>query len=114
MKSEGDTMEEVKQFLADMGVRIFAQRKRLGITQEALAEKADVSPQLISAVENGIRAVSSDKLFRISRALHVSADYLMSGEISESDKFLLGEKLKNATSEQLQAIDKITDIILNL
>ena len=71
-------------------------------------------PQFISAVENGIRAVSSDKLFRISRALHVSADYLMSGEILESVQFLLGEKLKNATSEQLQAIDKITDIILNL
>lgn len=107
-------MDFTQKFLKDMGARISAQRKRLGITQETLAEKADVSPQLISAVENGIRAVSSDKLFRISRALHVSADYLMSGEVSESDKFLLGEKLKNASAEQLQAIDKITDIILKL
>ena len=107
-------MDFTQKFLKDMGARISAQRKYLGITQETLAEKADVSPQLISAVENGIRAVSSDKLFRISRALHVSADYLMSGEVSESDKFLLGEKLKNASAEQLQAIDKITDIILKL
>ena len=53
MKSEGDTMEEVKQFLADMGARISAQRKRLGITQEALAEKQTYCRSLSLLLKTG-------------------------------------------------------------
>lgn len=107
-------MNETQLFLKEMGKRVSARRKYLDITQELLAEMADVSPQLISAVENGTRAVSSDKLFRISKALNISSDYLLCGEITESDKLIINEKLKNATSEQLLAIEQISDIILKL
>ena len=107
-------MEDVQCFLKTMGRRISARRTILGLTQEALAEMADVSPQLISTAENGIRAIGSDKLYRISQALHVSADYLMCGETQEKDRSQLCEKLANATAEQLQAIDRICDVILNL
>ena len=107
-------MDEAQNFLKEMGRRISAQRRRLGLTQEAVAELADVSPQLISTVENGLRAIGSDKLYRISRVLKVSADYLMCGEVNETDQFLLHEKLQNATPEQLQAISEICDVILHL
>lgn len=100
--------------IKDIGKRMVVQRKRLGLTQEQVAELADVSPQLISNAENGERAISCDKLYRISKALNVSADYLLSGEINEKDCSFLSEKLANATPEQLQAIDEISDIILKL
>ena len=107
-------MDDVQKFLKEMGQRISVQRKRLGLTQEEIAELADVSPQLISTVENGVRAIGSDKLYRISRALHVSADYLMCGDVNEKDHSLLCDKLKNATAEQLQAIREICDVVLQL
>lgn len=103
-----------KNFLINMGHRISMQRKRLGYTQEQTAELADISPQLLSNAENGSRAISSDKLYRISRALNVSADYLLSGETSDKDKLLLLEKIEGADTAQLQAIETICDVIMNL
>lgn len=85
-------IDKERIFLKDMGHRISTQRKRLGYTQEQAAELADISPQLLSNAENGIRAISSDKLYRISRALNVSADYLLSGKSTDKDRLLLLEK----------------------
>lgn len=107
-------MSDVQKFLKDMGHRISMQRKRLGYTQEQVAELADISPQLLSNAENGTRAISSDKLYRISKALNVSADYLLTGESTDKDKSILLEKIENADSNQLQAIESICDIIMNL
>ena len=44
-----------QEFLKAMGQRITARRKALGMTQEELAEKLDVSPQMISNLELGKR-----------------------------------------------------------
>ena len=107
-------MYDVQKFLKDMGRRIYEQRKLLGLTQEQLAELADISPQLVSNAENGTRAISSDKLYRISKALHISADYLLSGETSEKDIQILNDKLSTASTERTMAINKIADIIINL
>lgn len=107
-------MENTRVFIKEMGYRISIQRKRLGMTQEQLAELADISPQLVSNAENGIRAISSDKLYRISKALKVSADYLLSGEASDKDAQILNEKLNDASPETRSAIDKIVDIIIDL
>jgi len=107
-------MSDIQKFLKDMGYRISIQRKRKGYTQEQVAELADISPQLLSDTEHGKRAISSDKLFRISRALEVSADYLLSGEKTETDKLILLEKLESASEEQIKAIETICDVIMNM
>ena len=108
-------MAESRKFIKEMGFRISMQRKRLGLTQENLAELADVSPQLISNAENGERAISADKLYRISRALQTSADYLLCGDKNDTDKSFelskLSEKLKAATPEQLEKINQMIDVI---
>lgn len=107
-------MENNRDFIKEMGYRISIQRKRLGLTQEQLAELSDVSPQLISNAENGTRAISSDKLYRISKALKVSADYLLSGEAGDKDAQLLQDKLSNVPTNKRNAIDRIVDIIIDL
>lgn len=109
-------MAEPRKFIKDMGFRISIERKKLGLTQENLAELADVSPQLISNAENGERAISADKLYRISQALKTSADYLLCGEKNNIDKSFelseLSEKLKNASPEQLEKINQMIDVII--
>lgn len=107
-------MDEARKMIKEMGYRMSARRKYLGLTQEVVAELADVSPQLISNAENGERAISADKLYRISRALQTSADYLLCGNTTEKDCSILSNKLLSATPDQLQAIDSIIDIIMKL
>ena len=107
-------MDNVQRFVKDMGRRIYMQRKKLGLTQEQVAELADISPQLLSTAENGVRNISSDKLYRISKALNVSADYLLSGTITRIDDSKFLEILDNATPEQREAIESISEIIIDL
>ena len=107
-------MFDTQKFLKEMGRRMYAQRKQLGLTQEQVAELADISPQLLSNAENGTQVIGSDKLYRISLALGVSADYLLSGELSGKDIQILENKLQNLSPEKRLAIQQITDIIMGL
>ncbi|MBQ7596551.1 MAG: helix-turn-helix transcriptional regulator, partial [Clostridia bacterium] len=54
-----------------MGRRIVKRRKELGLSQEELAARADVSPQMLSTAERGSKSVLSDNLLKISSALGV-------------------------------------------
>ena len=54
------------------------ERRRLGITQAELAERADVSLDTIKSVENGRRAMSLDTYLNIVHALESSPMVLMS------------------------------------
>ena len=66
-------------------------RKRLGLTQEALAEKGEVTTQFVSYAESGKRAMRPENLLKISSALEVSADYLLTGEIIDKDLLILSQ-----------------------
>ena len=46
-------------------------RKKRGMTQERLAEKADLHPVYVSQVERADRAVTIDVLLRITKALGI-------------------------------------------
>ena len=80
--------------LEDVGNRIMSRRKKLGLTQEALAEKSDVTTQFVSYAESGKRAMRPENLIKISNALNVSVDYLLSGDIIDKDIQLLSAKIK--------------------
>jgi len=54
-----------------LGANIRDQRRKAGLSQEALAEKADLHPVYISQVERGQKAVSVAALWKLSRALRV-------------------------------------------
>ena len=54
-------------------------RRRAGLNQERLAEKAELHPVYISQVERGEKAVSVAALWKLSRALRVSMAELFRG-----------------------------------
>lgn len=62
-----------------LGEAVRAERKEAGLSQEKLAEKADLSTVFISRVERGTESPSVDNLVRIAKALGVRARDLMSG-----------------------------------
>lgn len=96
-------------FLKQIGKRIAERRKTLRLTQEALAEKADLTPQFISYAEAGKRAMRPENLLKLSQALDVSTDYLLTGQITGQDQSLLSEKLSKLTARQVRIVENIID-----
>ena len=54
-----------------LGGTIRVYRKQAKLSQEKLAEKAELHPVYISAVERGVKTISMDALVRIATALKV-------------------------------------------
>lgn len=50
-------MMDVKLYLDEVGQRMMERRKKLGLTQEALAERSDLTTQFVSYAESGKRAI---------------------------------------------------------
>lgn len=67
------------------GDNIKSERKKLGITQEQLAEMINVSRQAISKWESNQGYPETEKLILLSKKLNVSIDYLISNEIPEEE-----------------------------
>lgn len=64
---------------ATVGHRIRDHRVAMGMSQEALAERADLSPPYVSHVERGVKGPSLSALIRLAAALDVTLDYLLAG-----------------------------------
>lgn len=73
--------------LTRLGHALRSAREERGLTQEALADAADVSKKYISNIERGKCNPSYDVLYRLVSALHISADILF-------------EDLENASSAE--------------
>ena len=95
------------KLLIEMGCRINIRRKELGLTQEQLAEKIDVSVQMISNLELGKKAVRPENLVKLCTVLSVSADYILMGKKSEHEMFALASKYKALSEEKQDLIDKL-------
>ena len=102
-------MSENELLLQQIGKRIIERRKKLGLTQEALAEKGDMTTQFVSYAESGKRAMRPENLLKISSALGVSADYILTGEIVDKDYLLLSDNMRKLTPSQLRLIENIVD-----
>lgn len=102
-------MTNTDKWLCEIGTRIMERRKKLGLTQESLAEKAEVTTQFVSYAEAGKRAMRPENLLKMSDALGVSADYLLTGEIIDKDLLLLSDKMSRLTPSQLRIVENIID-----
>lgn len=99
----------VELYLKEMGQRVMERRKKLGLTQEALAESSDLTTQFVSYAEAGKRGMRPENLMKIASALGVSTDYLLTGDIIDKDKLLLSEKLDKLTPHQIRLVEGIID-----
>ena len=105
------TMLDVKLYLNEVGQRIMERRKKLGLTQEALAEQSDLTTQFVSYAESGKRAMRPENLMKIAAVLGVSTDYLLTGDIIDKDSLLLSEKLGKLTASEVRIIENIISYV---
>jgi len=64
----------------EIGSRVRTLRDALKLTQDELARETGVTAQNISRIEGALNVPSLDLLVKLSRALGVSADFLLTGE----------------------------------
>lgn len=72
------TSSETK-LLKQLGNNIRAERQKIGLSQEALADKADLDRSYVGGVERGERNVSLINIVRLARALGVAPVNLLRG-----------------------------------
>jgi len=75
-----------KELNVQIGSRVRVARKRMNFTREELAEILGVSTLFIGYIECGQKGMSLETLCSLCRALHVSADYLLLGEMPPACK----------------------------
>ena len=102
------------------GKRIRAKRLSLKLTQEAVAERIDVSVGYYSYVESGKRKAGLNTFCKLSKELELSLDYIITGNTNmpvPQDQQLneINEKSQYLTyKEKLVVIDVINSIINRL
>lgn len=93
--------------LLEIGKRISIERKRNNITQEQLAEKMNVSIQMISNLERGNKAIKISNLLKLSQILGVSTDYILTGSKNSLEKSALSNKLFNLSNDDYMIIEAL-------
>ena len=85
--------------MKNLGEKIWRLRESRGLSQEALAEKLEVSRQTVSNWENGRATPDAYKLKQLCEALGVSADELLEmAEDARGSVERLGSSQENAPS----------------
>lgn len=100
-----------ENFLKQMGQRILARRKALGLTQDNLAEMIGVTPPMISNLEQGKKAIRPDNLAKVCKALGVSVDFILYGGDTNSQIDDVVDKLPHLTDEELQIVNNLIDAL---
>lgn len=72
-------MKHQHRALDTFGKNLKTQREAKGLTQEKLAEKAELDPTYISGIERGVRNPSLLSIIRIAKALGTEAASLFEG-----------------------------------
>lgn len=66
----------------EIGHQVRTSRLRRGLTQEQLAERAELSPPYISHIERATKCPSLEALVRLAAALELTLDQLLTGSQS--------------------------------
>ena len=98
-----------------IGRRIQEIRKQKGLTQEQLAERVNISPHYLSALERGVYNIKLDLLVDILNVLNCSADEVFQDVVDSSSKIKasqLSEKLKGLPLQEQRKILEVVDIMI--
>ena len=101
-----------EKLLKEIGGRINVCRKEQGLTQEVLAERMEVSVQMISNLELGKKAIRPENLVKLCDALNVSADYILRGSRADFEMLGFMEKYTQLSVENQQLLEKLTENLI--
>ncbi|MDO4200366.1 MAG: helix-turn-helix transcriptional regulator [Clostridia bacterium] len=98
----------MNDFNKKLGLKIKKLRERRKLTREKLGEMADISDRFIYDIETGQKGISAETLYKLSRALNVTSDYLLfEAEENKNELSYVTEILKNLSPSELESAEKI-------
>lgn len=97
-----------------IGHRIADRRKRLGIRQNALANRIGISNNYLSGIERGRETPSLEILVKICNFLQVTPDYLLMGNMySNNVSQNIIDGLRLCTDEDLRLLNIIVHAMVD-
>ena len=99
-----------------IGKKIREYRKERGLTQDELAEKVNLSPNHIGAIERAEKSLTLAILINIANALDGTADILLCDEIRNGYSIktsMLTEKLEKLSPTDRNKILQMVEIMLD-
>ena len=87
----------------ELGKRIRAERRCQNLTQEKLAEMAEISDSFMGHIERGGRTLSIETLAKLANALNLSIEFIVCGEFNYQPDMLpeeVHDSLKLMSSSQ--------------
>lgn len=101
-----------------LGRRIREERSKIGLTQEKLAEFAEISSAYMGRVERGERNITIKTLVKIANALGTTVDYLLKDCVEVDDNTLIKQWLQltadRTDKERQMAIDVVKVMFAHL
>lgn len=97
--------------LKAIGSRIKAERKKLGLTQEGLAELVNVSSHYIYEIERGMKSMSLETLILLSEKMELSTDYILFG-VQRQNLGELYRKLDELSDERRLRAERVFEQLL--
>ena len=86
----------------DIGLRVKEKRRKIGLTQEKLAELTDMSVSHMSSIENGATKLGLPTIVKVANALETSVDELLCGSL-----------MRGKTVIQNEYVDLLSDCTLD-
>ena len=114
-KADSDGVEKVSSVplysshidFKSIGQKLKAERKRIGWTQEEVAEAIEISPAYVGHLERAERSMSLDTLIHLCNFYHITIDYLLSDTLSpqgDNIETQIAALLKGKNPQQKTAI----------
>lgn len=99
--------------LVEIGKRIQGRRKQMGLTQEQLADKMDVSIQMVSNLERGNKSIRIENLIKLSEILNISTDYILTGKETTEDMQALTVQMDSLSQKERKMMKLLMDFCLS-
>lgn len=97
----------------EIGKRIQGRRKQMGLTQEQLADKMDVSIQMVSNLERGNKSIRIENLIKLSEILNISTDYILTGKETTEDMQALTVQMASLSQKERKMMKLLMDFCLS-
>lgn len=97
---------------AEIGRRIATRRHQLGLTQAEAAERAGLTQQFFACVETGTKNIRAESIIKVSKALNISTDYLLTGMVSDIDRNRLVQMLETLDETRFCEMEAIIQSII--
>ena len=107
---EGEIMDCKK-----IGKQIQKCRESQGVKQEIFAEKVDLSPNYMSAIERGVKIPKLETFIRIANALNVHSDLLLSDVLKAGNEIKsthLSNEISQLPPEEQQRIFNVIEVMI--